>query len=32
MTIAHQASPWRVLIDIIQRSAHACCLAAGGGQ
>ena len=43
MTIAYQASRWRVLIDLIQRSARAiatmtpvilpaCCLVAGGTQ
>ncbi|WP_294000209.1 hypothetical protein [Sphaerotilus sp.] len=43
MTIAHQASHWRALIDLIQRSAcaiatmtpvilPACCLVAGGAQ
>jgi hypothetical protein len=43
MTIAHQASHWRVLIDLIQRSACAvatmtpmilpvCCFVAGGAK
>jgi hypothetical protein len=43
MTIAYQASPWRVLIDLIQRSAcaiatmtpvilPACCLVAWGAK